>query len=119
MAPSGTGSAVIDSAAAENLAATLRGPVYRPQDAGYETVRPVYNAMIDRHPQLIAQCADVTDVRDAVRVAAALDTDVAVRGGAHNGGGLGTCDGLVLDLSLMNGIRIDPEARLAYVGGGA
>ena len=104
---------------AEQLTAALRGPVYRPQDAGYEDVRPVYNAMIDRHPQVIAQCADVTDVRDAVRLAATFGTDVAIRGGAHNGAGLGTCDGLVLDLSLMNGIRIDPDARLAYVGGGA
>src|SRR5690348_7608260 len=50
---------------AEQLSATLRGPVYQPQDAGYEQVRPVYNAMIDRYPQVIAQCADVTDVRDA------------------------------------------------------
>src|SRR6185437_10502034 len=104
---------------AEQLSATLRGPVYQPQDAGYEAVRPVYNAMIDRHPQVIAQCADVTDVRDAVRMAAGFGMDVAIRGGAHNGGGLGTCDGLVLDLSPMNGIRIDPDARLAYVGGGA
>jgi hypothetical protein len=81
--------------------------------------KPVFNAKIDRTPQVIARCVDVADVINAVGFARQQDVDLAIRGGAHNGGGLGTCDGMVIDLSPMRGVRIDPEARLAYVGGGA
>jgi FAD/FMN-containing dehydrogenase len=103
----------------DEFASRFRGEVIRPGDAGYDAARRVYNAMIDRSPGLIARCADVADVMQAVRFGREQDVLVAVRGGGHNGGGLGTCDGgLVIDLSRMNGVRIDPEARTARVGGG-
>jgi FAD/FMN-containing dehydrogenase len=75
--------------------------------------------MIDRHPALIARCVSVTDVITAVNFARSQDLTVAVRGGGHNGGGLGTCDdGLVIDLSLMRGVRVDPAAHTARAEGG-
>ena len=82
--------------------------------------RKVYNGMIDRHPALIARCADVADVIAAVNFAREHDLLVAIRGGGHNGPGLGTCDdGLVIDLSRDEGVRVDPAARTARVEGGA
>src|ERR1043166_5072281 len=96
----------------QKLKSTLRGKLIEPQDAGYHDARKVYNAMIDKHPRLIAQCADVADVIACVRFARDTDILVAVRGGGHNGAGLGTCDdGLVIDLSPMRGVRVDPTAR--------
>ena len=104
----------------ENFQASLRGPLVRPGDDLYDDTRKVYNAMIDKRPALIARCADVADVIQAVNFARASDLTLAIRGGGHNGGGLGVCDdGLVLDLSLMNGVRVDPEARTVRVEGGA
>jgi len=103
----------------DRLKVGFRGQVLAPGDTGYGLARPVYNAMIDRSPALIAQCADVGDVRQAVRFGREQNLLVAIRGGGHNGGGLGTCDGgLVIDLSRMKGVRVDPEARTARVGGG-
>jgi FAD/FMN-containing dehydrogenase len=97
----------------------LRGELLQANDAGYETARQVYNGMIDRHPRLIARCANVADVIAAVRFGRENDKLVAVRGGGHNGGGLGTCDdGLVIDLSCMKGMRVDPVARTVRVEGG-
>ncbi len=93
----------------EAFKARLRGELLQASDAGYETARKVYNGMIDRHPRLIVRCANVADVIAAVHFARDNDMLVAVRGGGHNGGGLGTCDdGLVIDLSRMKGIRVDP-----------
>src|SRR5574337_645033 len=92
--------------------ARLRGTVIEPTDAGYDQARTVYNAMIDKRPRLIAHCADVADVIASVRFAREHGLLLAVRGGAHNGGGLGMCDdGLVIDLSGLRGIRIDPQSR--------
>jgi FAD/FMN-containing dehydrogenase len=72
--------------------------------------------MIDRRPRAIARCADVSDILTAVHFARAHDLLLAVRGGGHNGGGLGSCDdGLVIDLSRMKGVRVDPERRTARV----
>ena len=102
------------------LIASLRGDVIQPGDAGYDDARTVYNAMIDRYPALIVRCQDVADVIAGVNFAREQGLLLAVRGGGHNGAGLGTVDdGLVLDLGLMNGVRVDPIARTARVEGGA
>ncbi len=101
------------------FAASLRGELIRSGDPGYDSARAVYNGMIDKHPALIARCADVADVIAAVTFAREQGLLLAVRGGGHNGAGLGTCDGgLVIDLSLMKGVHVDPSARTARVGGG-
>ena len=90
-----------------------------PDDAGYEETRAVYNAMIDRRPGLIATCASADDVAKVVHFARDHELLLAVRGGSHNGGGLGTCDdGVVLDLSGLKGVEVDHDARTARVGGG-
>ncbi len=107
-------------AASEALRARLRGPLIQPRDEEYDTVRRVYNGMIDKHPALIARCFDVADVLAAVDFAREHRVTVAIRGGGHNGGGLGVCDnGLVIDLSLMRGVHVDPSARTVRVEGGA
>jgi FAD/FMN-containing dehydrogenase len=114
MAPS------LDEAAVQQLATQMRGTVIRPSDPAYDDARAVYNAMIDRHPALIARCADAADVIDALQFARDHNMLVAVRGGGHNGPGLGTCDdGLVIDLSPMKGVRVDPAGRTARVAGGS
>jgi len=101
------------------LSATLRGHVVQPEDTDYHSARRVYNAMIDRYPSLIVQCRDVADVMRCVDFAREQSLLLAVRGGGHNGGGLGTCDqGLVIDLRNLKGIRVDPEARTVRVEGG-
>src|SRR5205085_8481865 len=88
---------------------TLRGKLIQPADADYDTARKVYNAMIDRRPRMIARCVDAADVMAAVNFARDQKLLLAVRGGGHNGGGLGICDdGVVIDLSAMRGVRVDP-----------
>jgi FAD/FMN-containing dehydrogenase len=110
----------IDEAAIQDLAARLRGTLLRPGDHAYEEARHVHNGMIDKRPALIARCADVADVIAAVNFAREHELALAVRGGGHNGPGLGTVDdGLVIDLSGMKGIRVDPSARTARVEGGS
>jgi FAD/FMN-containing dehydrogenase len=110
---------MVDDTAVQSLQATFRGDVFRPGDAAYETARKVYNAMIDRRPALIARCVDVADVIAAVSFARERKLLLAIRGGGHNGGGLGTCDGgLVIDLSRMRGRRIDPAKKTILVEGG-
>ncbi len=110
---------VLEDSAIQELAASLRGAVLRPGDAGYEQAIHIYNGMIDRHPALIARCVDVADVIAAVNFAREHELTLAVRGGGHSGPGLGTCDdGLVIDLSGMKGIRVDPSARTVRVEGG-
>jgi len=100
--------------------ASLRGGLIEPDDPSYEVARKVYNGMIDRRPRLIARCADVADVMTAVKFGREQKLLVAIRGGGHNAGGLGVCDdGLVIDLSPMNYVRVDPEKKTALVGGGA
>jgi FAD/FMN-containing dehydrogenase len=103
----------------EAFKARLRGELLQANDAGYEAARQVYNGMIDRHQRLIVRCANVADVIAAVHFGRDNDMLVAVRGGGHNAGGLGTCDdGLVIDLSRMKGMRVDPVARTVRVEGG-
>lgn len=111
---------MLNQAAVDALKATFRGQLITPGDAGYDTARRVYNGMIDRRPRLIARCADTGDVIGALRFARDNTLLVAVRGGGHNGGGLGVCDdGLVIDLSPMRYTRVDPAARTVRVGGGS
>ena len=101
------------------LARQLSGRLLQSADAGYDDARRVFNAMIDRYPGAIAFCATVDDVVAAVRFAAQQGLLLAVRGGGHNGGGLGVCDGgLVIDLSALKAIHVDAASRTVQVGGG-
>jgi FAD/FMN-containing dehydrogenase len=100
--------------------ATLRGPVLQPGDPDYDGARALWNGMIDRRPALIARCAGAADVQAAVAFARQNALPLAVRGGGHNIAGLALCDdGLVIDLSGMRHVLVDPRARRAWVGGGA
>ena len=111
---------VLNEDAVKEFATSLRGELVRPGDAGYEQARKVYNAMIDKRPALIARCANAGDVIRSVNFARDNQLALAVRGGGHNGAGLGTCDdGLVIDLSPMRGVRVNPRARTALVQGGS
>ncbi len=102
------------------LRTKIRGDIIQPGDPQYEVARKVYNAMIDKHPALIIRCVDVSDVSSAVAFGCDNGLDVAVRGGSHNGPGFGTVEGgLVIDLSRLRGIRVDPEAKTVRVEGGA
>ena len=97
----------------------MRGALITPSDVNYDEARKVYNAMIDKHPALIAQCADTADVIAAINFGRKNHLTIAVRGGGHNGAGLGICDdGLVVDLSRMKGIRVDPQQHTVRVEGG-
>jgi FAD/FMN-containing dehydrogenase len=104
---------------AETLGAGFRGRMIGSDDPEYDAARKLYNAMIDKRPRLIAQCVDAADVIAAVNVARDAGLDVAVRCGAHNGPGLGSVDdGLVIDLSALRGVIVDPDARIAHALGG-
>lgn len=97
----------------------IRGRVISPGHEDYEDSRQVYNAMIDRHPAAIVLCRDVADIITSINFAKQHSLDTAIRGGGHNAGGLGVVDnGLVIDLSLMKGIRIDPLKNTVRVEGG-
>ncbi len=97
----------------------FEGRLIGPEDSDYEAARTVYNAMIDKRPALIARCASLGDVSRAIAFARDHDLLIAIRGGGHNGAGLGTCDdGVVIDLSLLKDIQVDPAARTVRVGGG-
>jgi FAD/FMN-containing dehydrogenase len=109
----------MDDAAIRDLRASLRGPLLQPADPGYDTARKIDNAMIDRRPALIARCAGVADVLGAVRFARKHDVLVSVRAGGHNVAGNAVCDGgLVIDVSPMKGIRVDPGGRTAQAQAG-
>src|SRR5688572_10772507 len=111
---------MMNDQAVDALAAGFQGNLVRPGDPNYDEVRAVYNAMIDSYPTLIARCFNAEDVVRAVNFARDHQLPFAVRGGGHNGGGLGTIDnGLVIDLSLMNKVQVDPATRTAWVEGGA
>jgi FAD/FMN-containing dehydrogenase len=104
----------------EGLTAAVKGRVVERGAPDYDDARALYNAMIDKHPAAIAYCVDESDVSAAVRYANERHLRIAIRCGGHNGGGLGSVDdGLVIDLSPMNAVVVDPEVRLARVQGGA
>ena len=109
----------LDETLLRRLAASFGGQLVRPDDPSYDEHRKIWNGSIDRHPALIARCAGVADVIAAVRFARESGLMVAVRGGGHSFPGLSLCDGgIVIDLGLMKGIRVDPEARTARAQAG-
>jgi len=102
------------------LRTRVTGSVTIPTDPGYDQARTVYNAMIDRRPAAVVQCADAADVAAVVRHAAETGTELAVRGGGHSVPGFGTADGaLVADLSRLSTVTVDPSGRTARAGGGS
>lgn len=107
--------ASFSTAAAENLRARLAGRLIFLDDPGYDTLRRVWNGRIDKRPALIARCANADDITEAIRFARDNDVEASVRGGGHNIAGNSLCDGgIVIDLSGMKGIIIDPAARTAW-----
>jgi FAD/FMN-containing dehydrogenase len=103
----------------ESFAKTLRGRIILPSDAEYDAARALYNGMIDKRPGIIARCADVADVIASVNLAREEGLLLAIRGGGHNGPGLGSCDdGLVIDLSMLKSVRVDPANRTVRVDPG-
>lgn len=109
----------LDPKALQALESQLRGHLIRSSDDNYHDTRKVYNGMIDKHPGLFAMCVDVADVIASVNFARENNILLAVRGGGHNGGGLGLCDGgLVIDLSGLKFVRVDTSDNTVRVGGG-
>ena len=107
-------------AARRELGSSLNGELIGPDDASYNEGRAVFNAMIDRRPALIVRPTDTASVSAAVGFGRSHDLPIAVRGGGHNGGGLGVVDdGIVIDLSSMDTVAVDPGSRTVRVGGGA
>ena len=111
--PSSVGDAVTE------LSKTFAGQLLRPTDPGYEDARKVHNGLVDKRPALITRCRGVADIVEAVNLARALNLEVAVRGGGHNVAGRATVDdGVMIDLSAMRGIHVDPKTRTARAQGG-
>ncbi|CAA9459921.1 MAG: Putative oxidoreductase [uncultured Rubrobacteraceae bacterium] len=109
----------LQETAVQEFAADFRGEIIRRGDDGYDAARAVFNAMFDRYPALIACCTGVADVIAAVNFARENELVVAVRGGGHSVPGYGVCDGgIVIDLSPMKGIRVDPDARTVLAQAG-
>lgn len=103
----------------EKFAKNFSGPIVRPTDPGYDDVRKVHNGLIDKRPKLILRCRGTADVIDSVKLARDCGLEVAVRGGGHNVAGRSTIDGgILIDLSLMTGIHVDPKSRIAHAQGG-
>jgi FAD/FMN-containing dehydrogenase len=103
----------------DTLKAGVRGPVLVPGDAGYDDARAVWNGMIDRKPAVIARCRGTADVVACVNVARETGVPVTIKGGGHNIAGLAVCDGgITLDMSLMRGVFVDPDARIAHAQAG-
>ncbi len=110
----------LDEAAVAELKAHFRSALLRPGDAGYDAARSIWNGMIDKRPGLIARCTGSADVIAAVNFARIHRLLLAVRGGGHNVAGNALCDGgLVIDLSQMRGVQVDPRARIARVQPGS
>jgi len=110
----------VERAAVEELRSNLRGRILLPDSDGYEVARRMRNRMIDKRPALIVQCVGAGDVTEAVNFARHYELLTAVRCGGHNVAGKGTCDGgIMIDLSPLQGVRVDPIARTARVAGGS
>src|ERR687886_621819 len=110
---------VLPEATVETFRSGLRGTVLRAGDDGYDQARQVWNATVDKRPALIARCAGVADVLRAVAFGREHELVVAVRGGGHHVAGNAVCDGgLVIDLSRMKGLRVDPARRTARAEAG-
>ena len=102
------------------LSKSFLGVLHTPQSAGYDEARMIHNGLIDRRPALVARCRGIADIVDAVRFARANNLEISVRGGGHNVGGRSVADDTVMiDLSLMKSIHVNPKAQTATVGGGA
>src|SRR5262245_42978742 len=109
----------VEGARADALRQAMLGPVLVDGDAGYDEVRVAWNGRFDRRPELISRCMGVADVQAAVAFAQANGLRVAVRGGSHSNQGASTIDGgLLLDLSLLRGVKVDPQRRVAVAAGG-
>lgn len=118
--PPPSGGGALDEIAFRRLAASFRGALIRNEDPEYDDLRRVWNGAIDRYPALIARCAGVTDVIEALRFARRSGLPIAVRGGGHSFPGLSVVDdGVVIDLGSMREVRVDPNARIASVQAGA
>jgi FAD/FMN-containing dehydrogenase len=101
------------------MAKTFTGQLLRPSDPGYDDARKVHNGLVDKRPALIARCRGAADIVEAVKLARGLNLEVAVRGGGHNVAGRATVDsGVMIDLSPMRGIHVDPRTRTARAQGG-
>jgi len=95
----------------DEVAGSFNGELLADGDEGYDAARRIHNGLIDRRPGLIARCANTADVQDAILLANAADADISVRGGGHNVAGLAVCDGgVMVDLSTMRGVHVDPAA---------
>src|SRR6266536_4531097 len=110
----------LDAEALQGFVEGVRGAVLRPGDQGYDDARAIWNGLIDRRPELIVQCTGTADVVDAVNFAREQNLLLSVKGGGHNVAGNAVNDGgLVIDLSLMNGVRVDPSTQTVRAQGGA
>ncbi|MDB4927297.1 FAD-binding oxidoreductase [Mucilaginibacter sp.] len=110
---------MLNQTSIQEFKSTLRGGLIEPQDQGYNDACKVYNAMISKRPRMIVYCADVADVIQSVNFARENNMLLSIRSGGHNAGGLGICDdGLVIDLSRMKYIQVNPQAKSAVVGAG-
>ncbi|WP_308286369.1 FAD-binding oxidoreductase [Actinomycetospora endophytica] len=108
------------SGGVEGLRARMSGPVFSPGDADYDSARSVWNGEIDRRPAIIARCLSPGDVGAAITFGREKGLEISVRGGGHNFGGAAVgADGLMIDLSAMNQVVVEPETRRARCGGGA
>ena len=113
-------SSVISSEALQDLAGRVHGRVLCPGDTGYDEARSIWNGMIDKHPAAIVQCRGTADVITAVNFAREASLPLSVKGGGHNVAGKAVCDdGIMIDLSSMNHVRIDPASRRGRAAAGA
>jgi FAD/FMN-containing dehydrogenase len=111
--------ATIDEERLETLAAEFSGVLLRPGDDGYEEARSIYNGLVDKRPTLIARCLNTADVVDAVNLGREQGLEISIRGGGHGVAGTALTDGgLMIDLSLMKGIHVDPVRRTVRAQGG-